>query len=281
MARKKQKSKAVVESLAVQAPAERVWRAVTTGRDLGLLILGRADLAAKPGTAFRWHWGVWEKVAPGAGKGKYTWTGTVLDVVPGSTLVLGPEPVVTLTVKGQSDSTLVTVVQGAPAVGMELEDSEHGWADFLLKLKTLLESENLEQEVWARALVRATPQQVYRTWLSDKAMKKVIPGKVTVEPKHGHRFSWQHNRALHSHRGTFLELEKNRRIGFTWESSHPASEVKLEAQPTPYGTLVSIHHSGLVRLNRSQLFSQRMFWMRLLERLRCYFWFGGKIRATE
>jgi hypothetical protein len=44
---------------------------------------------------------------------------------------------------------------------------------------------------------------------------------------------------------------------------------------------VSIHHKGLVRMNRGQLFSQRMFWLRLLERLRCYFYFGGKIKTTD
>src|SRR3990170_2711075 len=95
MARKAEKP--VVESLAVLAPPARVWEALTSARDLGLLTLGRVEIKAEPGAAFSWQWGVWEKIAPGAKPGRFTWRGTVLDVVPGSTLVLG-SPVVTLTV---------------------------------------------------------------------------------------------------------------------------------------------------------------------------------------
>lgn len=109
MARKA--AKPVAESLAVLASPARVWTALTSPRDLGLLALGRIEITPEPGAAFAWQWGVWEKIAPGPKPGRFTWRGTVFDVVPGSTLVLGP-PVVTLTVKGQGGAALVTVVQG-------------------------------------------------------------------------------------------------------------------------------------------------------------------------
>ncbi|MBI2956594.1 MAG: SRPBCC domain-containing protein [Acidobacteria bacterium] len=105
-----------------------------------------------------------------------------------------------------------------------------------------------------------------------------------MKAKVGGRFTWQHVRAKHVHGGVFLDLQKNRRLSFTWESGEaaaPPSEVAIEAQPAPYGTLVSVHHTGLLGLSRGQLSSQQMFWMRLLERLRCYFYFKGKIRAAE
>jgi len=272
--------KPVAESLAVLAPPARVWEALTSARDLGLLVLGRVEMKAEPGAAFSWQWGVWEKIASGAKPGRFTWRGTVLDVVPGSTLVLG-SPVVTLTVKGQGGAALVTVVQGAAGPGEKLADYAHGWADFLLKLKTLLETERWEREVLARALVRATPAEVCRAWLSPMALAKLLPGKAMVQARVGGHFSWQHKIGKHVHRGTFLELQKNRRVSFTWQSTNPASEVTLEAQPTPYGTLVSLHHAGLLGLNRGQVFSQRMFWLRLLERLRAYCWFKGKIKPAE
>lgn len=275
------KKEAIVESLAVLRPVERVWAALTSPRDLGLLLLGRVEMRAEPGAPFRIaEWGVWEKVAPRR-KGGYTWEGKVLDVVPGSTLVIGPEPLVVFTVKGQGEATLVTVAQGAPRPPQKAEDYEYGWADFLLRLKTNLETEHSEREVLARALVRAKPAQIYRAWLSPKAMAKILPGKARVQAKVGGRFSWQHKRSVHAHTGTLLELRKDRRVNFTWEATNPASEVAMEAQPMPYGTLVSVHHSGLVRLNPGQLFSQRMYWWRLLERLRCYFYFKGKIRASD
>ena len=275
------KKEAIVESLAVLRPVERVWVALTSPRDLGLLLLGRVEMRAEPGAPFRIaEWGVWEKVAPRR-KGGYTWEGKVLDVVPGSTLVIGPEPLVVFTVKGQGEATLVTVAQGAPRPPQKAEDYEYGWADFLLRLKTTLETEHSEREVLARALMRAKPAQIYRAWLSPKALAKILPGKARVHAKVGGRFSWQHKRSVHAHTGTLLELRKDRRVNFTWEATNPASEVAMEAQPMPYGTLVSVHHSGLVRLNPGQLFSQRMYWWRLLERLRCYFYFKGKIRASD
>ncbi len=274
----REKRSVVVQSLAVLAPPERVWAALTSPRELGLLLLGRVEMGSVPGTSFRWQWGVWEKVAPGHSP-RFRWEGTVLDVVPGSTLVLGPAPVVCFTAQGRADSTLVTVTQGVSS--HEREEFEYGWADFLLRLKTHLETENREREVMARALLRATPQQAYRAWLSPASLARIIPGKAKVWAKPGGRFTWQHQRGKHQHSGVFLELRKNRGLSFTWESTRPPSEVRVEAQPTPYGTLVAVHHTGLVGLNRGQLFAQRVFWLRLLERMRCYFYFKGKIKTAD
>lgn len=270
----------IVESLVVLRPVPRVWAALTSPRDLAVLLLGRVEMRAEPGAPLRWQWGVWEKVAPRR-RGGYTWEGKVLDAVPGAALVLGPDPVVTFTVKGEGDATLVTVTQGALPSGEKTEDYEYGWADFLLRLKTHLETERQEREVLVRVLVRGTPKQVYRAWLNPKALAKLLPGKARVQARVGGRFSWQHKLGKHVHTGVFLELLKERRITFTWESTAPASEVALEAQPMPYGTLVSAHHSGLLAMKPGQLFSQRMYWLRLLERLRCYSYFQGKIRAAD
>lgn len=276
----RQAQRPVVESLAILRPQERVWAALTSPRDLGLLMLGRVVMLPEPGAPFRWEWGVWEKIAPRR-KGGYTWEGRVLDVVPGSTLVLGPEPVVTFTIKGQRDATLVTIVQGAPPPGQKTEDFEYGWADFLLRLKTHVETEDMHREVLARVLVRAKPDQVYKTWLNVPALRKIIPGRVKIKPKVGERFSWQHQKSKHARTGVFLDMAKGRKLTFTWESTQPASEVRLEAQAMPYGTLVSVHHTGLLGLSRDHLFSQRVYWWRWLERLRCYLYFKGKIRPTD
>ncbi len=269
----------MVEALAIGARVERVWQALTSPRDLGMITLGRNVMEARPGARFRWHWGVFEKVVP-AGKGtSFAWEGTVVDVVPGSTLVLGPYPLTTLTVKGEGDAALVTVVQ-APAATGDSEDYEEGWADFLLKLKTYLETRHWERDVLARVLVKGTPRRVLGSLLDEKAMKKILPGKIKSAAKTGKKFSWSAGRAKETLTGTFLEIQKNRRLRFTWEATKPISAVTIEAQPMAYGTLVSVHHAGLGRFSRSQLFRQRMFWVHLLERLRCYHQFGGKIKAA-
>jgi uncharacterized protein YndB with AHSA1/START domain len=111
-------------------------------------------------------------------------------------------------------------------------------------------------------------------------MSKILPGKAKIPRQAGQRFSWQHKLGRHVHQGVFLALAGNKKISFTWESTSPPSEVALEVQSTPYGALVAVHHTGLRGMHRGQLFGQRMFWMRLLERLRCYCYFRGKIKAA-
>lgn len=284
-AKKRSSAKApapIVEALAIAAPVERVWQALTTPRELERITLGRVVMSAKPGAPFQWHWGIWEKVAPAGKKTSFVWKGTVLDVVPGSTLVLGPYPLVTITVIGEGGSSLVTVVQAPPAGG-DLEDYEEGWADFLLKLKTLLETRHWEREILARSLVSATPAKTLGSLLDDKAMKKILPGKTKTTARVGQEFSWEPAQTGQRITGKFLEVRKGRRLNFTWNVAGAASSssvVSLEALPMSYGTLVSVHHIGLGRLSRKQLFEQQMFWLRLLGRLRCYHFFGGKITAA-
>jgi uncharacterized protein YndB with AHSA1/START domain len=242
----------IVEALAIGAPVERVWQALTSPRDLELLTLGRVTMDPKPGAPFQWHWGIWEQVAPAGKKSSFVWKGTVLDVVPGSTLVLGPYPLVTITVIGEGDSSLVTVVQAPPAGG-DSEDYEEGWADFLLKLKTQLETRHWEREILARSLVSATPAKTLGSLLDDKAMKKILPGKTKTAARVGKEFSWEPARTGQRITGKFLEVRKGRRLNFTWQVAGAASSssvVAIEALPMPYGTLVSVHHIGLAAAAR-------------------------------
>ncbi len=272
----------IVVRLAITAPVGLVWDTLTSPRELGLITLGPVKMSSTPGAPFRWRWGVYEKAAPGkqGAKGSFQWEGTVLDSVPGSTLVLGPYPLVTITVKGEGGATLVTVTQPRGDAS-DVEDYEEGWADFLIKLKTMLETRHWNTETLARAIVPATPRKVLASMLDDKALRLILPGKAKTSAKVGRQFSWHLSRAAKPLTGTFLEIKKERRVVLQWDETRPASEVAIEAQPVAYGSLVSIHHTGLRRLGRKELFWQRMFWTRLLERLRCYHHFGGKIKAAD
>jgi len=269
----------VGESLAVAVPPARAWQALTSPSELSRILLGRVELEPKPGASFRWHWGIWEKVA--ARKGDYAWRGSVLDAVPGSTLVLGDPRqvgVVCFTVKGDADASLVTVVQQADLRRANLEDYRYGWADFLLRFKTYLEFQPGGNDILLRALVRGTPGDVIRTWLHAGEMAKILPGKVTLAPKVGGKFLWGWRGRLDS--GTFLEIARGSHVAFTWEGTRRPSEVRLAAGRAPYGTLVSLHHTGLVGPGGAEW--QRFHeWHELLERLRCYLYFGKRIRVIS
>jgi len=268
----------IVESLAVAVPPARAWEALTSPRFIGDITMGHVEMDARPGKPFVWQWGVWATAAPG--KGRHEWRGTVLDVVPGSTLVLGGGGMTAvLTVKGEGASALITVVHASPAAGPPAEDYQYGWADFLLRVKTLLEPHPSGDALYLRTLLRATPAEVLRAWTSATAMGKVLPGKARIQAKMGGRFEWAWKRQPGAkNSGRFLEIVKDHRVSFTWEGGGLASEVRLSAEKTPYGALVSLEHVQLPPGSpRREV--ERM-WAHLLERLRVYFYHGKKIRAA-
>ena len=262
----------VVEALAIAVPPEHAWDALTSARVLGDIVMGHVEMDSRPGRPFAWHWGVWEKCAPR--KSTHAWRGTILDAVPGSTLVLsGGGETSVLTVKGEGQASLVTVVH--VSAGRAREDFQYGWADFLLKLKTLLERQPGSRTIYLRTLVRAKPAEVLRAWVSATAMSRILPAKVKIQAKPGGRFEWA-GKGGEKDSGRFLEIAKGHRVSFTWEGTNPPSEVRLFADLTPYGALVALEHFG-VTPGRSPLERR---WAHLLERLRAYFYYSKKIRAT-
>ncbi|HEV8385285.1 MAG TPA: SRPBCC family protein [Candidatus Acidoferrales bacterium] len=275
---KRQPPAPIVESLAVAVSPARAWDALTNPRFLGDIMMGHVELDARPGQPFVWKWGVWDEAAPG--KGSHDWRGTVLDVVPGSMLILsGGASTAVLTVNGEGNSSLITAVQMVtePSAG---EDFQYGWADFLLRVKTLLEPHPSGDALYLRTLMRATPAEVIGAWLSPTVMSKILPGKVTLKAKPGGRFAWQwkHPKGA-KNSGAFLEITKGRHVAFTWEGGPQPSEVRLSAERTPYGAFVSLEHLRLPP-GASRRAIERM-WAHLLERLRVYFYFGKKIRAGK
>ncbi len=285
---KRLSSEPIVESLAVAVSPARAWEALTSPGFLGDIMMGHVELDPRPGRPFVWKWGVWAAAAPG--KQSYEWRGTVLDVVPGAMLILsGGSTTAVLTVKGEGASSLITVVHvhSSPA---PREDYQYGWADFLLRVKTLLEPHPSGDALYLRTLMRATPAEVLRAWLSPAVMHKILPGKVTLKAKAGGRFEWlwKHQKGASfasrsglrdaRNSGAFLEITKGHRVAFTWEGGPRPSEVRLSAERTPYGAFVSLEHLRLPP-GSSRRAIERM-WAHLLERLRVYFYFGKKIRAS-
>ena len=286
---KKKPAEAIVESLAIGVPPARAWDALTEPRVLGDIVMGHVEMDTRPGRPFVWQWSVWSKAAPG--KHAAEWRGTILDAVPGSTLVLGGGGHTTvLTVKGEGNASLVTVVHAAEA--KRTEDFRYGWADFLLKLKTLLERPAHPESTYLRLLVRATPAEVLRAWLSPAVMSKLLPGKAKIQAKKGGQFDWNWKAPRGAKdSGVFLEIEKGRSLAFTWKlapikpgqmATARLSEVRLAAQSTPWGALVALEHIGVPPHWRREPGGQSYarMWAHLLERLRCYFYFGKKIRAA-
>jgi uncharacterized protein YndB with AHSA1/START domain len=291
MAKKKKPAEPIVEQLAIALPPAAMWEALTSPRILGDVVLGHVQMDPRPGRPFVWSWRVWEKAAPGRIRPQdCNWRGRVLDVVPGSTLVLGGagESTATLTVKGEGAASLVTVVQADVPHGADLEEYREGWTDFLLKLKTRLEPPAMPEAVYRRALIPAAPNDVLRAALSASAMAKLLPGKAKIAARPGGRFEWQWKHSGARAAGKILEFEKGHRLALSWEATAPASEVRLSAVRMPAGSVVSLEHLGLFSGRfravgeapaRDRAGYYRL-WAHLLERMRAYFHFGKRIRTS-
>jgi len=279
-----QKAKAVdpiIESLAIAAPPEQVWAALTSPRALGNIVMGHVQMEAKPVRPFHWSWSVWAASVP-AGQGQVreaAWRGQVLDVVPGSTLVLaGGGTAITITVKGERGASLVTLIQSGFPPGGSRDNSQYGWADFLFKLKTLLEHAPFEDAIYIRTLVRAKPADIVKMWLSPVAMGKIVRGKVKLEARSGGPYEWKRKEGTIS--GKFLEISKDHSVSFSWQGEGLArpGEVRLSAVPTPYGAMVALELRAADTLRHLE--HHRRFWAHLLERVRVYFYYGKKIRVA-
>ena len=279
MAKKVKLPEPIIEALAIAAPPEAVWAALTSPRSLGDIVMGRVEMDPKPTRPFHWPWSVWAASAPVAkGSGGAAWRGLVLDVVPGSTLVLSGEGMtLTITVKGERGSTLVTLIQSSFPPGASRDDHQYAWADFLFKLKTLLEHAPVEDAIYVRALVRAKPAEIVKAWLTPAVMSRIVPGKVKLTPKPGGAYEWKRKDGVVS--GKFIEIDKAQRLSFTWQGEGLArpGEVRVSAVPTPYGAMVALElrASDTIR----HLEDHRRFWAHLLERVRVYFYYGKKIRT--
>lgn len=103
-----------------------------------------------------------------------------------------------------------------------------------------------------RRTIKATPEQVYKAWLSpDMILKYMTFGpemacqNAIADARVGGRFSFDmvgENRNPHA--GTYLVLDPHSHIAFSWETpwSAPESRVDLLLTPVPGGTEVVLTH---------------------------------------
>jgi uncharacterized protein YndB with AHSA1/START domain len=181
-------------------------------------------------------------------------------------------------VKGERGSALVTLIQSSFPPGAAREDYQYGWADFLFKLKTLLEHAPVEDALFVRSLVRGKPAEIIRAWLSPAAMSRIVPAKVKIAAKPGGAYEWKGQDGSIS--GKFIEIAKNHRVVFTWmgEGLNRPGEVRFCAEPTPYGAMVALELRAADTIRHLE--HHRRLWAHLLERLRVYFYYDKKIRVS-
>ena len=113
-------------------------------------------------------------------------------------------------------------------------------------------------------IIPAPPRVVFDAWLDVEALQRFMCGgpgvRVTTvesDPRVGGRFLIVMNVEGHdiSHRGEYLEIERYKRLSFTWLSPYAGegSRVTLLFAETENGeTQLTLEHVGLVESERSK-----------------------------
>lgn len=127
-----------------------------------------------------------------------------------------------------------------------------------------------------RRRIAATPEKVFDAWTNAKGMEKwMCPGPteradVELDVRVGGRFRIDMHGAgqVHEHTGEYLELERPKRLVFTWVSKSTGgrdSRVTVELEPADGGTDVVLTHEGLPSEESAQ--NHEMGWASILEKL--------------
>jgi uncharacterized protein YndB with AHSA1/START domain len=112
-------------------------------------------------------------------------------------------------------------------------------------------------EVHVHRHFNATPERVFDAWLTPRLLGQWMFGldvreekivRLDVDPRVGGAFSMlvERDGEMIDHIGTYLEIERPRRLVFTWAirgmSDDDASRVLIDIRPTPDGCELTLTH---------------------------------------
>jgi uncharacterized protein YndB with AHSA1/START domain len=128
-----------------------------------------------------------------------------------------------------------------------------------------------------RRLIRWEPGDVFDAWLDAESVSRwMCPGEIvrteaSIDPRVGGAFRIDMHEAggaTFSHEGVYLELERPRRLAFTWVSAmtdHKRSRVTIDLAPRGEGTDLVLTHERLP--NDESIGMHREGWTKILDRL--------------
>lgn len=105
--------------------------------------------------------------------------------------------------------------------------------------------------------INAPPERVFDAWLDAQALAKFMRGGPAMtcdavnDPRVGGRFliTMMDAKSVHPHTGEYLEIDRPRKLVFTWHSKSTAmasSTVTIELEPAAGGkTELTLTHVGL------------------------------------
>jgi activator of HSP90 ATPase len=105
-----------------------------------------------------------------------------------------------------------------------------------------------------KAIITASPQDVYEAYVDPKKHAKFTDSKATGKPVVGGKFTAWDGYIF----GKFLELEPCKRVvqewtTTDWEDGYPASKLELTFQAVPEGTEISMVHSNVPKAQADEI----------------------------
>ncbi len=104
----------------------------------------------------------------------------------------------------------------------------------------------MPESIQVSTVLPATPQRIYKAWLSSREHAAMTGGATTIDPKvGGHYTAWDGYI-----QGVTLELEPNRRIVQSWRSAEfpagaPDSRLEVLLAKAKGGTTITLNHNDI------------------------------------
>ena len=126
-------------------------------------------------------------------------------------------------------------------------------------------------EIKKELIIKAKPSEVYRAITDPEQLTQWFPDVASIEPKINGKISFRFLKSgtkeaqNHTIEGKITELEKNKRIGYTWghidDPEFPLTRVRWDLEEIGIGmTKVTITHTGFTKESQVNTYNDGWTW---------------------
>lgn len=279
----------ITKSITIDAPASKVFQAITSDKELTNWFPNIARLEARAGGMVEFKFQRADDTVD------HTVVGKVLELVPDKKFSMSwkntsdpnfPDTVVTWTLEPDGNKTKVTLVHTGFEKGRWLDLHDGGWSYFTGRLVEYCQTGHIEnrqmfkelgEEIRKTIVIDARPEAVFRALTDERELAQWFPNQALLEARVGGAMEFRFQRPdgeRHTMQGKVMELIPYKRLSYSWSvvgGPDPESVVTWTLDLVDGGkTRVTLVHSGLRPAPKGEEWSYEAGWVHFLDRLTEY-----------
>jgi uncharacterized protein YndB with AHSA1/START domain len=256
----------ITKSITIDAPASRVFQAITSEKELTNWFPNIAKLEPRVGGLVEF------KFQRADGEVDHAVVGKVLEIVPDKKFSMSwkntsdpgfPDTVVTWTLEHAGSKTNVKLVHTGFEKGRWLDLHDGGWSYFAGRLVEYCQTGRVEnrqmfkelgEEIRKTITIDARPEVVFKALTDERELTQWFPNQAVLEARVGgkmeFRFQRQETGEIDTMQGKVLEIVPDKKLSYSWKGDlvpdFPDSVVTWTLEPVAGNrTQVTLVHSGL------------------------------------